>query len=131
MRRRRCTYRSSFEDKVLAKLRDDGKDFKYESMKLKYVISANYTPDIVLANGIIVELKGYFDADDRRKMKLIKEQYPDLDIRLVFQKANKTITKSSKRATKKIVTPRDILSLGIQNGIAKRPGLISSNIKEK
>jgi len=96
MRRRRCTYRSSFEDKVLAKLREDGRDFKYESMKLKYVISANYTPDIVLANGIIVELKGYFDADDRRKMKLIKEQHPNLDIRLVFQKANKTITKSSK-----------------------------------
>lgn len=96
MRRRRCTYRSSFEDKVLAKLREDGRDFKYESMKLKYVISANYTPDIVLGNGIIVELKGYFDADDRRKMRLVKEQHPHLDIRLVFQKAEKTITKSSK-----------------------------------
>lgn len=97
MRKRRfCKYRSSFEDKILEMLRAESLQFEYETMKLKYTIDAVYTPDLILSNGIIVELKGYFDADDRRKMRLVKEQHPHLDIRLVFQKAEKTITKSSK-----------------------------------
>ena len=40
----------------------------------------------------------------------------------------KTVTKSSIRAIKKIVIPIDIHILGIQKGIARRPGLISSKI---
>ena len=40
----------------------------------------------------------------------------------------KTVTKSSIRAIKKIVIPIDIHILGIQKGMARRPGLISSKI---
>ena len=56
---------------------------------------STYTPDILLGNGVIVEVKGYFDSLDRAKHLLIKEQHPDLDIRFVFQKSDKKISKTS------------------------------------
>lgn len=55
-----------------------------------------YTPDFVLPNGIILEVKGYLDTNDRMKHKWIKEQHPELDIRFVFMNPNTRITKKSK-----------------------------------
>ncbi len=54
-----------------------------------------YTPDFVLANGIIVETKGRLTVADRVKHLAIQEQHPDLDIRFVFQFDNK-LTRTSK-----------------------------------
>lgn len=88
--------RNSFEQKIMASLDEAGAKYTYESMKIKYQKPpSNYTPDIILDNGIIVELKGYFDAEDRAKHLLIQTQRPDLDIRFVFYKANTKIHKSS------------------------------------
>jgi hypothetical protein len=96
-RRVKSSYRSTFEDKVIKELTGLGLKFDYETLKLKYSLPGRtYTPDIILANGIIVELKGYFDPEDRSKMRAVIEQHPELDIRMVFQKASKTITKTSK-----------------------------------
>lgn len=81
----------------MADLKKKRVSFEYETKKIKYQKKVStYTPDILLANGIIVEVKGYFDAEDRAKHLLIKAQHPHLDIRFVFQAADKKITKSSK-----------------------------------
>ena len=37
---------------------------------------------------IFVETKGRLTTADRKKMKLIKEQHPNLDIRILFQRDN-------------------------------------------
>jgi hypothetical protein len=55
-----------------------------------------YTPDFVLPNGIILEVKGLLDLGDRQKHEWIREQFPDLDIRFVFQYPYNKITKKSK-----------------------------------
>lgn len=55
-----------------------------------------YTPDFVLPNGIIIEAKGIFEREDRQKHLLIKMQYPDLDIRFVFQNPKLKLYKGSK-----------------------------------
>lgn len=94
-------YRSKLEKDNAIRLQQSGCDFAYEQLKLKYVIparGATYTPDFVLPNGIIIETKGYLDTNDRKKMKLIKEQYPELDIRFVFSgnPEKKPIYKGSK-----------------------------------
>lgn len=71
----------------------------YENYYLKYTIPAKehkYTPDFILQNGIIVEAKGIFDTADRQKHLHIKEQYPHLDIRFVFQNANNKLYKGAK-----------------------------------
>jgi len=56
---------------------------------------SRYTPDFVLPNGIIIETKGRFVTEDRKKHKLIREQYPNLDIRIVFSNPNSKIGKKS------------------------------------
>ena len=76
-----------------------GVAFKYEKLKLSYSIPAVekiYHPDFQLANGIIIEAKGLFDAADRKKMLLVKEAHPHLDIRLVFYNSNSKIYFGSK-----------------------------------
>lgn len=56
----------------------------------------HYTPDFVLDNGIVIETKGLFTTEDRAKMKLVKAQHPELDIRMVFSNAMARISKASK-----------------------------------
>jgi hypothetical protein len=67
-------------------------------MKIKYIKPASehqYTPDIVLDNGIIIETKGRFLIADRKKHMLIKRQQPHLDIRFVFSNSNQKLNKGS------------------------------------
>jgi hypothetical protein len=76
-----------------------GYEVHFETLKIPYVIpesAHNYTPDFPLLNGIIVETKGRWLAADRAKHILIRQQYPDLDIRLVFDSPNAKITPGSK-----------------------------------
>lgn len=93
------TYRSGLEEKVDSYLKSHSIDGLYEQFYIDYVVPESkhkYTPDFVLPNGIIVETKGVWDAEDRRKHLLIKEQYPDLDIRFVFNRSKSPIYKGSK-----------------------------------
>lgn len=92
-------YRSGLEDKVGAQLSALGVPVKYESVVLRYkkpAKDARYTPDWPLPNDIIIETKGRFVTADRQKHLLIKQQYPDLDIRFVFSNSKTRISKKSK-----------------------------------
>ena len=93
------TLRSGFEAKLTEDLMRQKVDYEYETVRIPFtppVKVRHYTPDIILPNGIIVEIKGRFMSDDRQKHKFIKAQYPDLDIRFVFQRATQKISKTSK-----------------------------------
>lgn len=92
------TLRSGLEKKTAQYLDSKKVEYGYESEKLKYIVPAkqhSYTPDFILPNGVIVEVKGRFDAASRTKMIHVIEQNPDRDIRLLFSVDNK-INKSSK-----------------------------------
>jgi len=89
-------YRSKLEEKVAALFDELGVIYEYESTKIPYVIQHNYTPDFLLINGIYLETKGYWDSDDRRKTRNVKEQHPEIDLRMVFQNPYNTISKRSK-----------------------------------
>lgn len=92
-------YRSGLEDKVSKQLESKGVKFDYELWKIPYIVPASnhsYTPDFLLPNGIFVETKGIFDSDDRKKHLLIREQYPELDIRIVFSSSRSKLYKGSK-----------------------------------
>ncbi len=92
-------FRSGLEERVAEQLDQLGIEYTYEKIKLKYIKPASqhvYTPDFVLANGIIVETKGRFLAPDRQKHILVKRHNPDLDIRFVFSNSNARISKTSK-----------------------------------
>jgi hypothetical protein len=92
-------YRSGLEEKLGAQIKGHGQPVLFETFKVPYVIPESlhrYTPDFLLANGIIVEGKGIFDAQDRAKHLLIKAQHPELDIRFVFTRSKAPITPGSK-----------------------------------
>jgi len=89
-------FRSGLEEKVADLMVELGVKYEYESTKVPYVIQHNYTPDFLLPNGVYLECKGYWEPDDRRKIKAVKEQNPDLDIRMVFQSPFNKISKKSK-----------------------------------
>jgi len=90
--------RSGFEDEVMEQLQKLQIEALYEPFFVRYqhYIPRRYTPDIVLPNGILIELKGYFDAADRTKHLLIKQDYPALDIRFVFQRSKNKLSLKSK-----------------------------------
>ena len=92
-------FRSGLEERIAEQLDKAGVEYEYEKLKLKYIKPASthlYTPDFVLANGIIVETKGRFLANDRQKHILVKRHNPTLDIRFVFSNSKARITKTSR-----------------------------------
>lgn len=91
-------YRSGLEEKVQADLVNRGVDAEYECFRIPYVVPQSdhfYTPDFLLPNGIVIETKGRFTLEDRRKHLLLKEQYPDLCLRFVFTNSKGKIRKGS------------------------------------
>ena len=91
-------YRSGLEKIVAEYLKQNKKNFRYEDLKIEWkdLRYRTYTPDFILDNGIIVETKGIFDNEDRRKHLAVREQHPELDIRLVFSNARAKLYKGSK-----------------------------------
>jgi hypothetical protein len=65
-------YRSRLEERVARWLKLNGHQFEYETLKLNYTLSSVYTPDFIMPNGVILEAKGYFKPEDRRKMLAVK-----------------------------------------------------------
>lgn len=91
-------FRSNFEAKVQHSLTERGVPSEYEKLTLEYTQIRKYKPDFVLKGKdkeIIIEVKGLFDSEDRRKHLDVREQHPDKDIRFVFY-SNQKLYKGSK-----------------------------------
>jgi hypothetical protein len=105
--------RSGLERDVRQQLEDAGIKFEYEPEKLEYrkqVIRGIckcgnervyqrrwYIPDFVLENGIRLECKGRLTSQDRSKLVAVKQQHPEIDLRLLFGANNKINKNKQKR----------------------------------
>ena len=92
-------YRSGFEHRVSDQLNEAKIKFGYEDTIINYIkpeTKHTYTIDFTLPNGILVETKGRWVLEDRKKHLLIKKQHPELDIRIVFMSGKTKIRKGSK-----------------------------------
>ena len=101
-------FRSKLEEDVASLLEGLGISYEYEAEKLSYVIEHRYTPDFKLPNYKYLEVKGYWDAEDRRKILAVKKDNPDIDLRMVFQSPYNTISKKSKTTYAKWCEKHDI-----------------------
>lgn len=75
-----------------------GIEAEYEALAIPYTVPARktrYSPDFLLPNGILIETKGIWKADDRKKIGLIRETYPRLELRMVFERSKARISKTS------------------------------------
>ena len=91
--------KSGLEEVVYNFLTNNDCRFKYEGMKITYFqpeIKKTYKPDFPIKASFIVETKGAFNSADRKKMKTIKAQNPNLDIRFIFSNSKTKIGKKSK-----------------------------------
>jgi len=91
-------YRSGLEREVAEYLKGKQSKVRYEVLKIEWedLRYRTYTPDFILDNGIIIETKGIFDSEDRRKHLEVRKQHPELDIRFVFSNSMAKLYKGSK-----------------------------------
>jgi predicted nuclease of restriction endonuclease-like RecB superfamily len=96
-------FRSGLEESINDLLKESNKIFGYETEKLPYIQPEKkhkYTPDFVMIKSggkkMYIETKGRWVKTDRLKFDLLFEQYPDIDIRFVFQNPNAKLYKGSK-----------------------------------
>lgn len=91
-------YRSNSELSCSEQLIKNNIDFKYEPYPIAYEWFENkkYIPDFLLPNGIILEVKGRFMLEDRKKHLFIRSQHPDIDIRFIFDNPHRKLYKGGK-----------------------------------
>ena len=84
-------YRSGLEEQIATQLKLKNIKFEYETITLKYTKPEKvhrYTPDFILfkkdGEPMYIEGKGRFLTVDKQKSLLVKNQYPNLDLRFVF-----------------------------------------------
>ena len=79
-------------------MRNSALPYEYENVMLTDIPKARtYAPDFhLIEQDILIEANGFFDKADRGNRQLVKEQYPDLGIRIVFQNSKNKIYKGSK-----------------------------------
>lgn len=126
------TLRSGFEKRVATFLDKNKVKYEYETVKLPFVEPATnrtYRPDFILPNGIHIECKGRFTPADRKKIALILEQYPDLDLRLVFMR-NNTLSKNSKTTYTDWCEARGITSHVAEDGTIPKEWLKKKTNKD-
>lgn len=97
----RLGFRSGLEKRISEQIIQAGIKLQYETEQISYTVparQARYTPDFKLPKPggfFFVETKGIWAVQDRQKHLLIKDQFPDLDIRFVFSNENAKLYKGS------------------------------------
>lgn len=93
-------FRSGLEETNAEHLKAHGVKVIFEQVKIHYMVPSKghtYTPDFLIpTNGIIVETKGRFMAEDRAKHLYVKLAHPYLDVRFVFSNPNAPLSKGSR-----------------------------------
>ena len=91
-------YRSNSEYNTACVLEERKISYEYETLKIPYEWREDkkYIPDFILPNGIILEVKGRFMLEDRKKHLFIRKQHPKIDIRFVFDNPNRKLYKGGK-----------------------------------
>jgi hypothetical protein len=83
-------YASAFELEVAARIASWGVDVEREARIFQYLDESGqfrrWTPDFATPGGIIIEAKGRVMLGAQRAIPQVLRQYPDLDVRFVFQR---------------------------------------------
>jgi predicted nuclease of restriction endonuclease-like RecB superfamily len=88
--------RNKFETRIYAQLKRARVTFKYEGIKIPYVLAGHYIPDFIIetkSGKVYIETKGYLRPEHKRKMVAVKKQHPELDLRILFYSHNKKYIK--------------------------------------
>lgn len=82
--------RNNFEKSGYDFLKKKKVKFEYEGLRVSYKIEGTYCGDFYFPErNMVIEFKGHFRQEDKRKMVAVKAANPSLDIRFVFYSPNK------------------------------------------
>lgn len=93
---KRPKYKNKFESRTGASLKRARVSFSYETEKVPYILARHYIPDFILRTEygkIYVECKGYLRPEDKAKLRAVKKQHPEMDLRILFYARNKQYIK--------------------------------------
>lgn len=107
-------FRSGYEERIAADLKERSVEFTYEANCLAYDLpvkgavcgkcrapavfrTAHYTPDFYFKNGTYVEAKGKFTSTNRTRLVAFRASRPDVILRLLFQADNWLTSKHKQR----------------------------------
>ncbi len=93
--------KNKFEERTKQFLKKKKVKFEYETKKIEYTLKGWYWPDFPVitrsGNEFLLECKGYFRPEHKRKMLAVKKQHPELDIRILFYSYNKQYVRWAER----------------------------------
>ena len=92
----RFQYKSLLEKDVADHMDSRKIKYKYEADTFHYVRPSHYTPDWKIGPKLYLETKGEFAPSQRANMLAFKEQYPDIEIIMVFAQASNKLNKKAK-----------------------------------
>ncbi len=118
-------FRSKFEEQIANYLTKRNIHFEYESCKLSYIVpetKRNYLPDWLIGTNknIVFESKGRLTSADRKKMLLVKENNPEIEIRFIFMNSDVKIRKGSKTSYGDWATKNGFEWCDFRKGIPKQ-----------
>jgi predicted nuclease of restriction endonuclease-like RecB superfamily len=79
--------RNKFEQRINQQLKRSKIIYGYETERIPYVLAGHYIPDFIIQTQlgkVYVECKGYLRPEDKRKLRAVKRQHPEMDLRLLF-----------------------------------------------
>jgi hypothetical protein len=131
----KVTFRSGLEALVASLLDANLLEWAHESVTLDYIVPQEvhkYTPDFTVDKypSLILEAKGIFSSQDRKKMMLVKHQHPDKEIVMLFGRATNPIRKGSKTTNASWCDKHDIKWIDLRD-FKENPNKCLSNIIQK
>lgn len=93
------SFKNSFESGIYEEIKARARNHRfyvaYEQDDLHFVLKRRYRTDFTIefesGHKRYIETKGFLRSGDITKMLAVRQQHPDLDIRIVFQKDNVVI----------------------------------------
>ena len=85
------SFKSNFEQRVTNNLKQRTIAYLYEPHLLPYLSKHTYVFDLLIGNTYIEIIEGYFHSEAQYNMRMVKEQYPKLDIRFLSQDKNSKV----------------------------------------
>lgn len=89
-------FKSKLEKDFAGLMFCSGLAFSYEPDRFAFVTQTHYTPDFKIKKNVYIETKGYFSPSNRSRLLSFREQFPQIQIYLMFQRADNYLDKKSK-----------------------------------
>lgn len=110
-------YKSGLENTFASLATRRNLKFEYEPETFSYIIPSHYTPDFRIGKNRFIETKGYLSPSNRMRLLSFKEQYPEVEILLLFGNEDNKLSSKSKSTYRQWAEKHGFRCHDIRNGL--------------